>query len=281
MKESSIMVRQQNFTTAILFSAAAAATAASAYIYYMRSLSRRTSITSLAELHQAVNSARVLEYMLGQEYAVRIQRTGKDEAELLEIPVQDLLRLSVVLELGLPGHRIAQLQPQACQLRSLRSLDLSGNKLTMLPPEINGLGCLEDLNLGRNCIVRLPAEIGGLQKLRLLNLMANHLVSLPQEICNLTRLYRLGLKGNQLTHLPDNFGNLSSLVELFITGMRPALEYKSGARTIIDSDHEEKQDMELPCTSARSKVYQDACSRHLLKPDVVSADLSWQHIMRG
>ena len=275
------MARQQNFTTAILFSAAAAATAASAYIYYMRSLSRRTSITSLAELHQAVNSARVLEYVLGQEYAVRMQRTDKDEAELLEIPVQDLLRLSVVLELGLPGHRIAQLQPQACQLRSLRSLDLSGNKLTTLPPEINGLGCLEDLNLGRNCIVSLPAEIGGLQKLRFLNLMANHLVSLPQEICKLSGLYRLGLKGNQLTHLPANFGNLSGLVELFITGMRTALEYVSAARTMIDSDHEEKQDMDLYCTSARSEVYQDACSRRLLKPDMMSASLFSQHIMRA
>ena len=160
-------------------------------------------------------------------------------------------------------------------------MDLSGNKLTTLPPEINDLGCLEDLNLGHNCIVSLPAEIGGLQKLRFLNLMANHLVSLPREICKLSGLYRLGLKGNQLTHLPDNFGNLSGLVELFITGMSSAVEYVSGAGTTIDSDHEEKQDMELCCTSARSEVCQDACSRHLLEPDAMSANLSWQDIMRA
>ena len=274
MKEPNIMARQQNFTTAILFSAAAAASAASAYIYYMRSLSRRTSITSLAELHQAVNSARVLEYVLGQEYAVRIQRTDKDGAELLEIPVQDLLRISVVLELGLPGHRIAQLQPQACQLRSLRSLDLSGNKLTTLPPEINGLGCLEDLNLGRNCIVSLPAEIGGLQQLRFLNLMANHLVSLPQEICKLSGLYRLGLKGNQLTHLPDNFGNLSGLVELFITGPSTALE------ECVSSAHSDRQGSggkarhkALDARRIGQSVLKMPAADKCPKPHVMSADV--------
>lgn len=199
---------------------ATAATAAAALlcISYLRSVPRRLCISSLAELHEAVRSAKVLRYLFSLEYLVSIQKAGDSDENLKVLPVREIVQLPSVVELRFPGHHIAQLQSQACQLRSLRCLDLSNNKLTTLPPEIKALSSLEDLNLGRNCIVSLPAEIGSLQKLRLLNVMANHLVSIPEELCQLSALYRLGLKGNQLTHLPERFGDLTGLVELFITG---------------------------------------------------------------
>jgi len=216
--EMSATARAQGVNTALVISAAAAAAAAGYYVYHQRSAPRRVYISGLAELHGAISSARVLQYLMSLEHIIDLQKADKDEPRLEEVPVDKMLRLPTVLELRLPGHHIALLQPQFCQLRSLRCLDLSDNKLTTLPPEIKALSSLEDLNLGRNCIVSLPAEIGRLQKLRFLNLMANHLVSIPEELCQLAALYRLGLKGNELTHLPENFGSLSGLVELFITG---------------------------------------------------------------
>ena len=202
----------------IISAATAAAAAAIVCISYLRSVPRRLRISSLAELHEAISSAKVLRYFISLEYLVSIGKAENSDEDETELPVSEILRLSSVVEVRFPGHHIARLQPQACQLRSLRCLDLSGNKLTTLPPEIKALRSLEDLNLGRNCIISLPAEIGKLQKLRFLNLMANHLVSIPDELCQLSALYRLGLKGNQLTHLPERFGGLTGLVELFITG---------------------------------------------------------------
>ena len=213
------MARTHGVDRALIISiTAATAAAALLCISYLRSVPRRLCITSLAELHEAVRSAKSLRCLFSLEYLVSIQKAENSDEHLIALPVSDIIQLPSVVELHCPGHHIAQLQPQACQLRSLRCLDLSNNKLTVLPPGIKALGSLEDLNLGRNCIVSLPAEIGSLQKLRLLNLMANHLVSIPGELCQLSALYRLGLKGNQLTHLPDSFGGLEGLVELFITG---------------------------------------------------------------
>ena len=216
--EACKMARKQRTKAALLISAAAAIAAAGGCVLYMRSARKRKRIGSLAELHQAVTAAGVSRYLYSHEYIIRVEKTDEHEDDLTELPIRQIKQLSNVLELGLPGHHIALLEPQACQLTSLRCLDLSGNKLTGLPAEISTLHSLEDLNLGRNCIVSLPAQLGSLRKLRFLNLMSNHLVSLPPDVCQLSALYRLGLKGNQLTHLPDNFGGLSGLVELFITG---------------------------------------------------------------
>ena len=220
------MARPQSVTTALLISAAAAA----GCILYLRSVLQRERIVSLDELRQAVSSASVLQYVRNLEHIVSIEKPGKSEAQITELPIKQLLQLPQLLEVGFPGHHIAQLQPQVCQLASLRCLDLSGNKLTALPAEIASLSSLEDLNLGGNCIVSLPSQIGSLQRLRYLNLMANHLVSVPPEISQLSALCRLGLKGNQLTHLPDNFGSLSGLVELFITGARKVAKLLSSGR---------------------------------------------------
>ena len=211
--------RTNGVDKALLISAAAATAAAAVIcISYLRSAPRTMHITSLAELHEAISSAKILRYFMSLEYLVSIQKAENSDEDETELPVSEILKLPAVLEVRFPGHHIARLQPQACQLRSLRCLDLSGNKLTTLPPDIKALRSLEDLNLGHNCILSLPTEIGMLRKLRFLNLMANHLVSIPEELCQLSALYRLGLKGNQLTHLPERFGSLTGLVELFITG---------------------------------------------------------------
>ena len=211
--------RTHGVNTALMISAAAAAAAAAVvWTSYLRSAPRRLRISSIAELHDAISSAKVLRRLVSNEYLISIEKADDSDTDVEDLPVSELLQLSSVLELRFLGHHIARLQPQACQLRGLRCLDLSGNKLANLPPDIKALSSLEDLNLGRNCIVSLPAEVGNLQKLRFLNLMANHLVSIPEELCQLSALYRLGLKGNQLTHLPERLGGLSGLVELFITG---------------------------------------------------------------
>ena len=128
------MARTNGVDKALMVSGAAAAAAAAVLcVSYLRSTPRRLHISSLAELHEAISSTKVLRYLISLEYLVSVQKAEDSDKEMEELPVTEMLQLPSVLEVRFPGHHIAQLQPQLCQLSSLRCLDLSGNKLTTLP----------------------------------------------------------------------------------------------------------------------------------------------------
>lgn len=89
--------------------------------------------------------------------------------------VDEVFKLSQLVELNLPENAIDALSPEVQSMKALRVLNLRNNYLMDLPTELADLQQLENLDLSYNELSHIPEALFKLKNLKALNLFGNDL----------------------------------------------------------------------------------------------------------
>lgn len=111
--------------------------------------------------------------------------------QLLNCPVEVLLRSTVLTSLNLSRNKIVNLPRNINCLSLLKSLELDCNELEQVPHEIGYIHTLQQLSLRNNVLISIPRSFGLLSSIKSLYLSSNNLTTIPPELfVNLPRYSR-------------------------------------------------------------------------------------------
>jgi Leucine-rich repeat (LRR) protein len=102
--------------------------------------------------------------------------------QLLNCPVEVLLRSTVLTSLNLNRNKIVTLPRNISVLSILVSLDLDCNQLEQVPHEIGYIHTLQHLSIKNNVLISLPRSFGLLTAIKSLYLSCNNLTTIPPEL---------------------------------------------------------------------------------------------------
>jgi len=102
--------------------------------------------------------------------------------QLLNCPVEVLLRSTVLTSLNLSRNKIVNLPRNINCLSLLKSLELDCNELEQVPHEIGYIHTLQQLSLRNNVLISIPRSFGLLSSIKSLYLSSNNLTTIPPEL---------------------------------------------------------------------------------------------------
>lgn len=124
-----------------------------------------------------------------------------------------------LVELGLEGNLLEDVDPCISKLLNLEHLHLSRNRIEKVPSHLSQLTNLRELNIAGNRLTEFPLSICHMRELRRLDVSHNMIVVVRKEIRSLSKLVELNLNHNRIQKLPEQLGNLrGSLKFLHLEG---------------------------------------------------------------
>lgn len=212
-----------------------------------RPKSNDTTLTTLEELRQFVNTGQILKIDLsvlgltsipeeiyrfenvktlglnGNKITdVRLDLKRFKQLDYLDLnhnPIRKLklTRTNQLKNINLQGTGMVRIPGSLKNIRSLRSVWLGFNpKLNLRQRDFRRIRNVEDLNLYACSLSTLSPHIRHLKKLEVLDLYYNQLTGLPESITTLKHLTHLALSNNKLEKLPEDLGNLQKLEFLYL-----------------------------------------------------------------
>jgi len=179
------------------------------------------------------------------------------ESDLASVPIKDILKLPVLLDLRLNNNKLKKLPKEIGELKDIRWINLENNQLEQLPKEIWDLKKLEYLNLSNNKLTELPKEIGQLINLKKLWLSHNQIKALPEEMKHLIKLECLYLEGNPISEKEEEkIGELLPNIKVIkfperlvyvLAPLRWLSKHQNPDGSWSFSDYHKKCDRENPC----------------------------------
>jgi Leucine-rich repeat (LRR) protein len=128
--------------------------------------------------------------------------------QLLNCPVEVLLRSTVLTSLNLSRNKIVNLPRNINCLSLLKSLELDCNELEQVPHEIGYIHTLQQLSLRNNVLISIPRSFGLLTSIKSLFLSSNNITMIPPELfVNLPRCASPACRSLS----PSCYGNFAAL----------------------------------------------------------------------
>lgn len=214
---------------------------------FQRPKSNDTTVTTLEELKQFVNTDQILKIDLSvleltsvpeEIYRFKNVKTLNLNGNKMTDVRLDLKRLRQLDYLNLNHNPIQKLK--LTRTRQLKNINLQGTGMVRIPRSLKNIRNLssvwlgfnpklnlrqrdfkrirnaEDLNLYACSLSTLSPHIRHLKKLEVLDLYYNQLTKLPESITTLKHLTHLALSNNKLEKLPEDLDKLRNLEYLYL-----------------------------------------------------------------